>query len=192
RCAEAESHARRCEEKPRTGIRTQRRPRKGGSLYAIGNDGGRRRGPDAKNMKIAIYNRGLVFDGTTPTDQPLGGSESSIVYMARELARLGHDVTVYCKTPEGSVAAGYSHYYRFFADYTSMPWDVVISFRSFDPFLLGRVAPRMIYWTGDASDQDVLTNFEHPALQEHIDLVFCVSEWHRRSFIAKFHLPAEK
>src|SRR5437762_610717 len=143
-------------------------------------------------MKIAIYNRGLVFDGTTPLNQPLGGSESSIVYMARELTRLGHDVTIYCKTPEDSVAPGYSHYYQFFADYTSMPWDVVISFRSFDPFLLGRVAPRMIYWTGDASDQDVLTNFEHPALQEHIDLVFCVSEWHRRSFIAKFHLPAEK
>src|SRR5206468_10823077 len=134
-CAQTESHACRCEEKPRTGIRTQRRPRKGCSLYAIGNAGG----PDAKNMKIAIYNRGLVFDGTTPLNQPLGGSESSIDYMARELTRLGHDVTVYCKTPEGSVAAGYSHYYQFFADYTSMPWDVVISFRSFDPFLLGRV-----------------------------------------------------
>jgi len=143
-------------------------------------------------MKIAIYNRGLVFDGTTPSTQPLGGSESSIVYMACELARLGHDVTVYCKTPEGSAAAGYSHYYKFFTDYTSMPWDVVISFRSFDPFLLGRIAPRMIYWTGDASDQEVLKHFDHAALQENIDLIFCVSEWHRRSFIEKFHLSSEK
>ena len=143
-------------------------------------------------MKIAIYNRGLVFDGTSPFTQPLGGSESSIVYMARELRRQGHDVTVYCKTPEVSVAPGYLHYYQFFSDYTSMPWDVVISFRSFDPFLLGRVAPRMIYWTGDASDQEVLKHFEHPALQENVDLVFCVSEWHRRSFIEKFHLPSEK
>src|SRR5438128_999109 len=111
-------------------------------------------------MKIAIYNRGIVFDGSTPFNQPLGGSESSIVYMARELARLGHDVTVYCKTSapsEGQGQAAYRHYHQFFSDYTSMPWDVLVSFRSFDPFLLGRVAPRMIYWTGDASDQAVLT-----------------------------------
>jgi glycosyltransferase involved in cell wall biosynthesis len=174
-------------------------------------------------MKIAIYNRGLVFDGATPVSQPLGGSESSIVYMARELARAGHDVTVYCKTPSPSGRgqsegpgeglkirnnlqpstdasrrplpdgeATYVHYHQFFSDYTAMPWDAVISFRSFDPFLLGRVAPRMIYWTGDASDQKVLTHFEHPVLQENIDLVFCVSQWHRQSFIDAFHLPSEK
>jgi glycosyltransferase involved in cell wall biosynthesis len=69
-----------------------------------------------------------------------------------------------------------------------MPWDVVISFRTFDPFLLGRVAPRTIYWTGDAYDQEILTNFGDPVLQENIDLIFCVSEWHRQGFIQKFHL----
>ena len=153
-------------------------------------------------MKIAIYNHGIAFDGTTPCNQPLGGSESGIVYLARELARCGHDVTVYCNTPSRSGTASkrplpegeaeYRHYHEFFADYTLLPWDVLISFRSFDPFLLGRVAPRMIYWTGDASDQAVLEHLEHPALQENIDLIFCVSNWHRRSFIDTFHLPSEK
>src|SRR4051812_17416580 len=103
-------------------------------------------------MKIAIYNRGIAFDGTTPFEQPLGGSESGIIYMARALARLGHEVTVYCKIPSPSGGAlgeglehdngprpSFTHYHQFFTDYTSMPWDVVISFRSFDPFLLGRV-----------------------------------------------------
>jgi glycosyltransferase involved in cell wall biosynthesis len=169
-------------------------------------------------MKIAIYNRGLAFDGSTPFNQPLGGSESSIVYMARDLAGLGHNVTVYCKTPsppgtghevrawKGEASrrearaqrplpegeAAYCHYHQFFADYSSMPWDIFISFRSFDPFLLGRVAPRMIYWTGDAPDQQILRHFDHPALQENIDMIFCVSEWHRQSFIEMFHLPVEK
>jgi len=41
-------------------------------------------------MKIAIYNNGIAFDGSTPFKQPLGGSESSIIYMARELARIGN------------------------------------------------------------------------------------------------------
>ena len=57
-------------------------------------------------MKIAVYNRGIPFDGTTPSYQPLGGSESSIVYMARELARLGHDVTV---VPPRSGSFGRGH-----------------------------------------------------------------------------------
>ena len=50
-------------------------------------------------MKIAIYNHGIAFDSMTPFNQPLGGSESSIVYMARNLALCGHDVTVYVNLP---------------------------------------------------------------------------------------------
>jgi hypothetical protein len=49
-------------------------------------------------MKLAIYNRGIAFDGSSPFTQPLGGSETSIVHMARELARCGHAVTVYANT----------------------------------------------------------------------------------------------
>ena len=143
-------------------------------------------------MKIAIYNHGIAFDGSTPLKQPLGGSESGIVYMSRALSSCGHHVTVYCNKPESSTDAMYRHYHQFFTDCAAMPWDVLISFRSFDPFLLGRVAPRMIYWTGDASDQPALKHFEHASLQENIDLIFCVSNWHRQSFIDTFHLPPAK
>jgi glycosyltransferase involved in cell wall biosynthesis len=58
--------------------------------------------------------------------------------------------------------------------------------------LLGRIAPRMIFWCGDATNQPSLTHFEHPSLQRNIDRIFCVSEWHRRTFVDQFHLPAEK
>jgi glycosyltransferase involved in cell wall biosynthesis len=146
-------------------------------------------------MKIAFYHHGIPFDGSTPFTQPLGGSESSVVYMARSLQSLGHQVTVYAKCPRSGESFDgvlYQHYHQFFTDYTSRPWDVVISFRSFDPFLVGRVAPRMIFWCGDAYDQPVLENFGHQALQQHIDLVFCVSNWHRQTFIKHFDLSPEK
>jgi glycosyltransferase involved in cell wall biosynthesis len=149
-------------------------------------------------VKIAIYNRGIPFNGSTPFQKPLGGSESSIVHMARELARRGHSVTVYCSLAAGGGdgATGndpvYRSYERFFSDFPATPWDVLVSFRSFDPFLLGRVAPRMVFWCGDAADQPALKHFEHGSLQQHIDLIFCVSNWHRRSFIEAFRLPPEK
>jgi glycosyltransferase involved in cell wall biosynthesis len=151
-------------------------------------------------MRIAIYHHGIEFDGSTPFTQPLGGSESSVVYMARELARHGHEVTVYANIPkknarpvsEDDLSLTYLHYHRFCDDYVSSPWDVLISFRSFDPFLLGCVAPRMIFWCGDSYDQPVLEHFAQPMLQENIDLIFCVSEWHRRTFIEHFKLPPQK
>src|SRR4051812_230974 len=158
-------------------------------------------------MKIAIYNRGIPFDGDSPFKQPLGGSETSIVHIARELSKLGHEATVYTNVPPGNRDSSLTEHaefartfsgvpYRrcteFFTDYGSALWDVLISFRSFEPFLLGRIAPRMIFWTGDAYDQPALKDFEHASLQQNIDLIFCVSEWHRKSFIQAFGLPPEK
>ena len=145
-------------------------------------------------MKIAIYNNGISFDGNTPSQRPLGGSESGIVYMARELAAAGHFVTVYnnCPEPGPFQNVNYVHYHQFFSHYPSTPWDAVIAFRSFDPLLLGRIAPRMIYWTGDAHNQPALENFGHAVLQQNVDLVFCVSRWHRDSFIRQFGLSPEK
>jgi glycosyltransferase involved in cell wall biosynthesis len=145
-------------------------------------------------MRLAFYHHGIPFDGNTVRTEPLGGSESGIIYMARELQRSGHDVTVYanCPKPGNYENVVYSHYHEFFNVFPGMPWDAVISFRSFDPFLLGRIAPRMIYWTGDAFNQPFLTNFGHSILQQNIDAIFCVSEWHRRTFIDAFDLPPEK
>lgn len=145
-------------------------------------------------MKIAIYNHGIAFDGTAPFRRPLGGSESGVVYMARELARAGNIVTVYCNCPSPGVYDGvsYAHYHRFFDHYPYGSWDAFIAFRSFDPLLIGRIAPRVIFWTGDDCFQPALNNFEHPAIQDNIDLIFCVSEWHRQSFVRHFGLPADK
>ncbi len=145
-------------------------------------------------MNLAIYNNGIPFHGNSPVEGPLGGSESGIVYMARELAAIGHVVSVYCNCPAPGIYGGvhYQHSHRFFDEFRAARWDVFISFRSFDPFLIGRIAPRTIFWTGDASDQSAISNLGHREIQENIDLHFCVSEWHRSTFIANFQLPPEK
>jgi len=50
-------------------------------------------------LEVVIYTEGLPFDGGTPFERSLGGSESAVVFMARELARRGHGVRVYCHCP---------------------------------------------------------------------------------------------
>ena len=47
-------------------------------------------------MDVVIYTEGLPFDGRTPFERSVGGSESAVVFMARELARRGHRVRVFC------------------------------------------------------------------------------------------------
>lgn len=43
---------------------------------------------------IVLADDGIEFDGTTPGQRPLGGVESSVVFLTAELARRGHDVLV--------------------------------------------------------------------------------------------------
>ena len=47
-------------------------------------------------MKIAIVDiLGLCYDGDTLHKQGLGGSESAVILMSRELVKLGFEVTVF-------------------------------------------------------------------------------------------------
>ncbi|MGB0682536.1 MAG: glycosyltransferase family 4 protein [Magnetovibrionaceae bacterium] len=49
--------------------------------------------------RIVLADDGIEFDGRTPEERPLGGVESSICFLVEELAKRGHDVSVYnnCK-----------------------------------------------------------------------------------------------
>jgi len=51
--------------------------------------------------RIVLADDGIEFDGHTPEQRPLGGSESSVVALMEELASRGHDVHVLnkCKAP---------------------------------------------------------------------------------------------
>ena len=47
-------------------------------------------------MKIAFIDTlGLCYDGSTLSKRGLGGSESAVIYMSKELTRLGLEVTVF-------------------------------------------------------------------------------------------------
>jgi len=50
-------------------------------------------------LGITFFTRGLPFDGQTIHEKALGGAESALYFMARELAGLGNDVQVFCECP---------------------------------------------------------------------------------------------
>ena len=64
-------------------------------------------------MRILLIDRpsNMVFNVATPEQQPLGGMASSLCYLARALARRGHDVTLVANLPDGTppVMMGVQH-----------------------------------------------------------------------------------
>lgn len=86
---------------------------------------------------------GLTYDGDTLKKRGLGGSESAVILMSKELAKLGFDVTVFNNCIDREAQEGVYDGVKYidltrlqqFNDYT---FDVVISSRTVFPFLKER------------------------------------------------------
>src|SRR3990167_8720554 len=92
-----------------------------------------------------------VWNGTTIYNQPLGGSESASIYLARSLARLGHKVVSLAPGAPGTVDG-----VEYRAVQTDIPWaseqqwDAVIVSRWYD--ILNNViwkSPAILCWLHD-------------------------------------------
>lgn len=156
-------------------------------------------------LKIAIIDCiGLNYDGTTLTKKGIGGSESSIISIARELAKLNFEVSIFndCDTEETSpgVYDNVNYYPVRELGNQDFNFDIVISQRTVIPFapinLYNQVQqppPRdydptifvqcqrphqlKILW-----QQDTFIWGDHLLeiliTNKFIDEVFCLSDWH--------------
>lgn len=57
-------------------------------------------------VKMAIFTQGAEFDGDSIEKRGVGGAESAVTYMARELAKLGHTIHVYCRCKSPGIYNG--------------------------------------------------------------------------------------
>lgn len=140
-------------------------------------------------MKIAICDKiGLCYDGNTLSKSGLGGSESAVILMAKELVKLGFDTTVYnnCKDSSHSQPGIYDGVK--YVDNSDAPsskeiYDVVIVSRTAEPFFnLTRYpfiknAKTKVLWLHDTfceADQYV----EDLLIDGKIDYLFTLSDFH--------------
>jgi len=131
------------------------------------------------------------WDPNTPNTRGIGGSETACVELARELAALGHEVTVYGDLPNGAAhPVGYSigfngvHYVHWQNARAPIECDVFISSRQ--AAIMERpddVRARVkLLWV-----HDVNVGPDSPQMQRWLlrfDRVLCLSEWHRGYFLS--------
>jgi tetratricopeptide (TPR) repeat protein len=147
-----------------------------------------------RRKRIVFYHRGMEFDGDTVSSKPLGGSESAVVYMARELARLDCEVFVFnsCREPKECHGVRYLPVSGFAEFAASQTADVFVAQRYWQPFLTDLRAGVKVYWVQDAHDQPFVQGLRDIELAERIDRIFTISEWQTRMFCSEFGLERSK
>ncbi len=152
-------------------------------------------------MFITINCLGLPFDGDTVKTKSLGGSESAAYYMALELRKLGHEVTVFSNTDKGGTYDGVRYLsagpqteqaplgqnFHVFAENT--PHDVCIIQRHPHAFRFKWASKINLWWVHDLG----LMRMRGDVMQHmwNIDGVITVSEFHKQQYIEVYGLNPE-
>jgi glycosyltransferase involved in cell wall biosynthesis len=140
---------------------------------------------------------GLEYDGDTVKHRGLGGSESAIIYMARELTKIGFNVDVVCNNPNGITTVDNVQYIdHSFHHVLDRTYDVFISSRSVEPFrsnnkyaALAMNCNHRVVWLHDTfceGEQDL----EAMVVQGFIHEIFTLSDWHTNYVLNSQHGPA--
>jgi tetratricopeptide (TPR) repeat protein/predicted O-methyltransferase YrrM len=149
--------------------------------------------PGFKALRIVFVWGGKPFRGDSLAKQPLGGTETALIHMARSLADLGHEVLVYLQDGADQYeGVRYEEIAGYVDALKKMPADVLIAARSMHPFSIPVAAGLKIFWTEDAHDQPFVEHLKNSALIAQMDKIFTVSRWQTESLKKTFNLAEDK
>jgi FkbM family methyltransferase len=148
-------------------------------------------------MKLAIIDKlGLTYDGNTLEKQGLGGSESSVILIAKQLQKIGFEVTVFnnCKDASNSTPGLYEGV-RYIDNTDALnhneTYDIVVVSRTVVPFVSEhwsflKKAKKRILWLHDTFiEGDHI--MEDLVVSGKIDHVFTLSDWHTSYILTSAH-----
>jgi len=162
-------------------------------------------------LKILILARMTTgFSGDTVNKKPLGGSESALLYLSRELARVGHKVVIYnnCGKDSGIFDGVFYRNFTTLADLVDHSkfedYDIFISFRDLPAFLFPIKAKKRIWWGHD--DFSNVWNYKDirkvlgsgflklagKLINKYCDELFVVSKWLGDICVEKVGVNREK
>ena len=139
----------------------------------------------------------LQYTVDTPYERPLGGSQSSLCYLAVELAQLGHSITIVNAVTAEAESRGVKlqNLEALRTPGFSDSFDVAIVLNLACGHNLRRdvnVKIPLILWTGHAHDQEAIQKLSRSREQKAWSAFAFVSDWQRGNFEKIFSLPNEK
>jgi len=153
-----------------------------------------------KPLRLAFVNRNKrAFNAQTVLHEPLGGTQSAMVYLARELAALGHEPHIFCHCGElAGVFDGVSYHpvAALLPFSRQQPLDYLIAVAEEALLKLGIRARHTLWWShNDYSyvwqDSPDLRAELAATLAQRADKLITVSQWQADRLAEAFHLPPE-
>ena len=135
------------------------------------------------SRRIGFFADGLPFNGNTIRERSLGGSETAVYYMARELGSLAHKVWVICNCDHPGKYEGVEYVHK--ADFKnlalSVEFDVFIVSRFYNFFQVLFRSRLNILWNHDILDNKfALMRYLH-----RIHILFNLSRFHVEDYLGK-------
>jgi glycosyltransferase involved in cell wall biosynthesis len=134
-------------------------------------------------LLIGFYTEGLPFDGATIFEKGLGGSESALYFLAREFARRGHRVQVFCRPPRPGLYEGVA--YRNWQEFPQAALD-----QNFDVFIVSRFP--QVFAHPFRSRLKVMWNHDNLVEPQNYrretyraDLFFTLSAYHEAEYLSQ-------
>ncbi len=135
----------------------------------------------------------------TPRSSPLGGSQSSLCYLAEELVTLGHDVTLFNHTQTPCRSRGVNCFNLRHAHLIEFSYyDVIIALNEgsahFAKYLRAGAGerPLMFCWSQHNHDQPAVEELVHPAAHDAWNGFVLVSEWQAIGYREVFGIKPER
>ena len=141
-------------------------------------------------MRLAFYTRTIPFHDRTVEEQPLGGTETGVVRLARELKKLGHEVIVF--TTEENPPLSDPLYVPANALGDLGKVDAFIGIRDWNLLFLPVETGLRFLWTGDSPLQPFTRGLGDKRVSEHIDALLAVSSWHADTLCEASGFPRKK
>jgi glycosyltransferase involved in cell wall biosynthesis len=139
-------------------------------------------------LKIVFVDPTFAYTATTPLEQPLGGSQSAVCYLAEALAAAGHRPVLLNGIQTAGVSRGVEWMSRDrpASEIAKLLPDVVVGVLSAldtDNYrLLFGSRPRLVLWTQHAHDQPAVAPLRDPRVRACYNGIAVVSEWQREHF----------
>ena len=145
---------------------------------------------DAHTDLVCYVVGGGPFHDRSPETGGIGGTETAVVFMMRELARMGKRIKVFTQCDRPGMYNGVEYFdlvdFYIFNNFNKYP--VFLAVRSIKPFHQGRPnAKKSILWIHDNPNVSLT-----PDVVERIDRIIAVSEWHKQQWMEEYDLADDK
>lgn len=122
---------------------------------------------------------GRGFEKWSPKniEQGIGGSEEAVIYLSKELSKLGWRVTVYGDPQDDAGVYDGVNYLPFYKFNTNDKFNILIGWRSVGLFDNNIKAKKTILWNHDIQNFNEYTQLR----QDRVDKIFMLSKWHREN-----------